>query len=122
LVYRVKEILHSNKGESLIESILSIMILAIMLVAITTVIMTSLNITTRTVIMASDFQRDLNEVVLSNYDFADDEGNVVSDPIAANITFEFIITDPAANYVPSGTTDPVGVWLNTVRGIIAFGP
>jgi uncharacterized protein (UPF0333 family) len=63
LIQKIKKILHSNKGETLIESIASLLVLTVLIAAISTMINFSLRITSDATRNARAMQDTVNEVI-----------------------------------------------------------
>lgn len=68
LLNRAKAILSSQKGESLMESIASILIFNILMLAVATMIKTSLRITEHSTASASSRQEQANDFIIEDYD------------------------------------------------------
>lgn len=102
-IQKTKKIIRSNKGETLVESIVSLLVLSILLFAVTTMIQTALRITSASTQTAKGIQDTLNIVIRSEY----------SDSVPDQITFT------ASGFGISATHDII---LNKDGGIIAFAP
>ncbi|MCL2719528.1 MAG: prepilin-type N-terminal cleavage/methylation domain-containing protein [Lachnospiraceae bacterium] len=87
---RTKKMFCSNKGESLIESVISLFILSILILAVTSIIQVSLRMSNRSIANAAVMQENvLNPLLRSEFD---------GDGIVGAVTFNFVPT--------SGNTDP----------------
>lgn len=67
LTAKLKAILGSNKGESLMESLMSIIIFAVMIEAVTLMIMTALRMNSSSITKASASQTSINSSVVADY-------------------------------------------------------
>ena len=70
MLHKFKFIIQSKKGESLVESIISIMIFSLLLVTIALTIQTALRISTITSEDANRLQRTANELIAGQFDDA----------------------------------------------------
>lgn len=103
LIQRIKKIIRSNKGETIVESIVSLLILSILMLAVTTIIQTALKMTSVSIQNAKETQDVLNIIAQAEY----------SDSEPAEITFS------ASDISISATHNTI---LNKDGGIIAFSP
>lgn len=67
LLNKLKNILTGKRGESLMESIASILILNILMLAVTVMIKTSLRITEQSTTSASSIQEQANSIIFEEY-------------------------------------------------------
>lgn len=106
------KILHQNKGETLMEIIVSLFVLSILLLVVTTMIQTALRMTSALTQSAKETQESvMNPVMWSDYtDIAN-----YSDSNVVHITFSYEI---------NGETKIARheVEFNVVDGVIAFSP
>ena len=103
---KLKEIFGNNKGESLIESLVSVFVLALLILAITSIIQVSLRMSNRAIENAETMQVDVFNPLLGD-ELADDD------------MFTLIFTNPIFT-VDVEHTDELRV-VN-VEGIWAFSP
>lgn len=105
LIQRIKKTIRSNKGETIMEGIVSLLVLSILLLVVTTMIQTALRMTSVSIQNAKESQDVFNDVALSEY----------SDSESAEITFSFSF---------SGTSMSAAhdIIVNKDGGIIAFAP
>jgi len=108
-IQTIKKIFRSNKGETLVESIVSLLILSILLLAVTTMIQTALRMTSASAQKARGVQEDtVNPVILADY--RDSENDVA-------ITFEATAIEGEYNIEAKHN-----VVFNQDGGLIAFSP
>lgn len=103
LIQRIKRIIRSNKGETIVESIVSLLILSILLLAVTTIIQTALRMTSVSIQNAKETQDLFNIVAKAEY----------SDSEPAEITFSASDINISATH---------HIIFNKDDGIIAFSP
>lgn len=110
LIRGIKKILRSQKGELLVESLVSLAILSILLTTVTAMVQFSLRVTYNTTQNAMAQQEDiLNPIIWTDYDGSSPTVT------AAKITFtETLVTD--------GIEAFHDVYFNTDGGFIAFTP
>jgi len=65
---KIKKILGSNRGETLVESLAAILLMSILLIAVGTIINVSLNFSRLAVDNARVSQGEVDEIILGNYD------------------------------------------------------
>lgn len=108
-IRRIKKIIRSNKGETLMETIVSLIILSILLLAVTTMIQTALRMTSISIQNAEGTQDNVNFVILSEYTLSEysDSGEL------AEITFTVSGMGISASH---------DIILNKEGNIIAFTP
>jgi len=108
-IQTIKKIFRSNKGETLVESIVSLLILSVLLLAVTTMIQTALRMTSASAQKARGMQEDtVNPVILADY--RDSENDVA-------ITFEATAIEGEHNIEAKHN-----VVFNQDGGLIAFSP
>ena len=67
LILKIKKIIKSNSGETLLEGIISIFVLTVLLAAVTMMIMTSLGMTRMLTENAEEAQESANDAILVGY-------------------------------------------------------
>jgi len=65
---RLKNVLQSKRGFTIMESVISLLILGILLTTIVTVIRFSTSLTSASIIAANEAQNRFNTLILENYD------------------------------------------------------
>jgi len=102
----------NNKGESLVESLVSLFVLSLLVLAIVSIIQVSLRLSHRAVNSAEDMQQAFNPLL----------GDVFAGADERDIVFEFPInfTDTAGTVVTVSVTHTVR--FENTQGILAFSP
>lgn len=102
-INRTKGIILSSGGETLMESLVSLLVLTILLLTVTAMIKTSFNMSGATIKNATDEQETVNKLVLSDYG---------DDYFESDITFSS----------EDGISSTHGIKLFDSDGYIAFAP
>lgn len=122
----MKKLFSDNRGESLIESLVSVFILAILVLAITGVIIVSLRISNRAIENAGSLQNEwLNPLFRGDYDRGDSAiVNGVEVPVVTegDIIFEFRYFADEANEIEIDVTVPILLYQHPTGGTWAFRP
>ena len=108
---KLKEIFGNNKGESLIESLVSVFVLALLVVTITGIVQVSLRMSNRAIENAETMQEDVFNPLL---------GDELADDVICTIIFEFVDPSNPANTVNVTHADELR--LVNEQGIWAFSP
>jgi len=110
-IHKIKRILCSNKGETIMESIASLLILSILLMAVTMMIQTAQQLTAMSTTTATDVQENtINSAILGDYD---GEKNLI-------ITLENAESSVGAYEV--NMTASHAVIFTDDSGVVAFAP
>lgn len=105
LLNKAKTILSGQKGESLMESIASILIFNILMLAVATMIKTSLRITEYSTTSAATRQEQANNFILENYPTSTDTPKLELRERASDVTYvsHNINVDIDVTYYDDGT-------------------
>jgi len=94
LIIRIKKIFHSNKGETLMEAIVSIILLTILLTTITAMISISQRMTANAIRQANNTQaRAFNAIILKDDDIFNDAIISFTPALNSDLTFVDITSD-----------------------------
>jgi len=114
---KLLKIIHRNEGETVVESIVSLLVLSILLLAAAAMIQTALKMTVIATQNAKEMQEDtMNPVIWSDYD----ESANYSDSTNGNITFFAYKADDPEKTELFSVNNPVE--FNQTGGVIAFSP
>jgi Tfp pilus assembly protein PilV len=113
----------SNKGESLMESLISLAVLSISFATIGMFILTSLGFTNATTERAEEMQKSVNQIILSSIGAADDsdDPDAADDPVIM-YTSEFTLAFASTTSVTFTETRSHDVTIFEKNGFIYFAP
>ena len=107
LILRIKKVLRTNKGETLMEAIVSILLLAILLTTITAMIRSSLNMTANIMQEAQRVQEELiNPAFLATIDPA----NLDADEVSFTFTASSIVMTASHDVLVFDNTDNISAF------------
>lgn len=115
---KAAKILRSNKGETIMESIISLLMFAVLIIGVTEMITAALKITGNSIENAGAVQENVNAMVLEDISLAYDP-EAGTNPITLesdSITFEW-----SSGGIDTGVTHNVDVFIDD-RRITAFIP
>lgn len=105
LTFKLKTVLLNNKGESLMESVASLLIFSILMMAVATMITASLRITSASTKDASERQDAVNKGIMEDYDTTPTNDTLTFEGTGINVTIPVEISDEDGYvaFIPEGT-------------------